>query len=112
MISLNITEKIVLLQTDRYRVVGLVLSGYGMDLSIEIAHKDALGDVSWHIIDTTRFNREGTTSGTDVTPDVLYAALDELMTVRARLLSAEQEIAEMKEQREDECLEAMEEYPE
>jgi hypothetical protein len=118
MIQLGITERMVLLQTDAYRVVGLGTSGYRLVLMVELAHKDALGEVSWHLIDREEFNREGKSAGTDITPDVLLAALDKLMTTEARLNSAELElaqarakIAEMEEQREDEALEAMEEYP-
>lgn len=92
MISLGINETMVLLQTDSYRVVGKGVSGYRLDIMIEMAHEDALGAISWHLVDQESYNGDGLTNGTDVTPDVLLAALDELMTVRARLLTAETEL--------------------
>jgi len=95
MISLGITEKMILLQTDSYRVVGVGLSGYRMSMTIELAHKDVLGEVSWHLVDEQRYDRNGKTSDTDVLPDALYAALDVLMTARARLLRTEDELAEV-----------------
>jgi len=95
MISLGITEKMILLQTDSYRVVGVGLSGYRMSMTIELAHKDVLGEVSWHLVDEQGYDRNGKTSDTDVLPDALYAALDALMTARARLLRTEDELAEV-----------------
>lgn len=95
MIRLGINERSVVLQTDAYRVVAEGVSGYRLGLYIELAHKDALGEVSWHLVDKECYDRDGKTSGTDVTPDVLLAALHRVAELERELGRANQRIAEL-----------------
>jgi hypothetical protein len=88
--NLAINEKLVVLQTNAYRVVAQGVSGFRTRLFIELAHKDALGETSWHLIDQQEFDRDGKTSGTDVTPDVLLAAIN-------RITELEREVARLQQ---------------
>lgn len=75
-INLNISERAVLLETDSIRVVGIGRAGYRLDVLVEKAHKDAMGEVSWQLLDKTEFRSDHTSVHNDLHADALLAALD------------------------------------
>lgn len=120
MLNLAIDQKTLLLQTETHRVVGEGVPGFRIKLHIECAVKDVLGETAWVGLDCVQFNRAGECDDdAGLTAQMWLMTLEDLVRTRHRLTTAEQHldaakatIAEMKEQREDEALEALEEYPE
>lgn len=85
MFGLNFDEPRVMLQTDRYRVVAIGRSGWRTDLRIELAHRDALGEVSWHELDKHTLDSNGNhiEGGSRAQPlvEALGAALEKIRTL-------------------------------
>lgn len=76
--NLGINEIIVLLETDALRVVGIGRNGWRFTILIEQAHKDAMGEVSWHLLHQVEFRSDRTSVKDEISDDALLAALDRI----------------------------------
>lgn len=100
--KIELNKREILLQTEKLRIVGEGVYGWGVVLQLETAHKDALGDIAWHSAGTLRYNCYGEeTNEGGITHAALYSTLDKLSEVQNNLRRAkttiEQRDARIKE---------------
>ncbi len=99
MFNLNFDETRVMFETNRYRVVAIGRSGWSTDLCIELAHKDAMGEMSWHIVDAHELSSSGTYNsgggGVTIAVEVLGAALARIKWQENELAQASERMVDM-----------------